>query len=245
MNQLRPKFPFPGWHNQASLHIKLLERQPLDLSFFMSGEQLELIWPHAARMALAAKREAEEEPAAKKARAASAKGKAKASAKPKAAPEWHSRHLELFRSVSIEWLFNPSEMDPGFCARVSYLPARQQEAAFFFTKKLEQEEQEPIHDIIPSLQWESAGLSQSPCIVCTGVLWCRPRRRQLHGYELMALQGMPMSAYTHAWDHGLLSEMAGSAFNGTEKSNRSSTMKRENGIDNAVAAQQQTTRHYL
>ena len=183
----------------------------------MSDEQLEINWPHAVRMALAAKREAEEEPAAKKARAASAKGKAKASVKPKAVPEWHSRHLELFRSVGIEWPFNVSEVDPGFYTRVSYLPARQQEAAFFFTKKLEQEEQESIHDINPSLQWESSGLSQSPCIVCTGVLWRRQGRRQLHGYELMVLQGMPMSAYTHAWGHGLLSGMAANAFDGPEK----------------------------
>ena len=33
MNHLRPKLTFPERHKQASLHIKLLERKPLDLSF--------------------------------------------------------------------------------------------------------------------------------------------------------------------------------------------------------------------
>ena len=56
-DQLCNNFHFPEWHKQASLFMKLLERDPLDLSYFlMNNHALEEVWPRAARMALAAKR---------------------------------------------------------------------------------------------------------------------------------------------------------------------------------------------
>lgn len=143
---------------------------------------------------LVEKRQLEEETAAQAELAKSSK-KARlfksAPPKPVVVLSWEQEHMEAFGNMGYVWPPDLSELPPCTVA----LGRRKQELVWL-ADKLCVDGQLRVDDINMSIYFSAPGSHVTPCIVSTCTMWMTDKKRgewrELHGAELMALQG---------WDH--------------------------------------------
>ena len=78
---------------------------------------------------------------------------------------------------------------------------------------------ETTHDLNVTLEWFTTGIDILLCIVCTGVILLRKRKRLLHWMEAMRIMGMPLrfmlvdaAPWSIDQERGMI--LAGNAFSG-------------------------------
>ena len=130
-------------------------------------------------------------------------------------PEWPNEHLDIYRSAGLSW---PPEIVGEFGKRVAHMPRRKQECAFYFQQvnaELKDNDKDTYHDLNTNLYLKSGSVNHVLPIICSSSIWSCRLQRELHGSELLALQGFPddMIAATDL-THERYTELAGTAFNG-------------------------------
>ena len=130
-------------------------------------------------------------------------------------PEWPTEHLDIYRSAGLSW---PPEIGGTFGKLVAHMPRRKQESAFYFqhvNAGLKDNDKDTYHDINTSLYLKSKSVNHVLTIICSSSIWSCRLQRELHGSELLALQGFPIDMIA-ATDltHERYTELAGNAFNG-------------------------------
>ena len=127
------------------------------------------------------------------------------------AQSWEQEHMEAFQQKG--WTWPPNLSNVPNCP--DSLGRRKQELVFMnYMQCLDGGRR--IDDINMSVFFGTPGQDVVPCIVSTSVMWLTDKRqricRELHGAELMALQGWHPSEQRGDFTHDQLKDPAGNAF---------------------------------
>ena len=122
---------------------------------------------------------------------------------------WEQDHMEAFAECQLDWPPRTSDLH-------AYLPRRKQELVALYSH-LCPPGQRRIDDINMSVFFGSPGTDLLPCIVSSCTMWLTDKGRgicrELHGAELMSIQGWAVSEQLLENPvHEELKDMAGNAF---------------------------------